>query len=86
MDRIAFFGGAVFIPVFLVSVGLILDPAVIVKGETVGLAARLHRRVPRRQGRCGSLVGEAARILPAAGGAVVLAQLRPGRGDRSPRR
>jgi Kef-type K+ transport system membrane component KefB len=38
MDRIEFFGGAVFIPVFLVSVGLILDPAVMVKGETLGLA------------------------------------------------
>jgi Kef-type K+ transport system membrane component KefB len=38
MDRIEFFGGAVFIPVFLVSVGLILNPAVMVKGETLGLA------------------------------------------------
>ncbi len=38
MDRIEFFGGAVFIPVFLVSVGLILDPAVMVEGETLGLA------------------------------------------------
>ena len=38
MDRIEFFGGAVFIPVFLVSVGLILDPAVMVKGETLELA------------------------------------------------
>jgi Kef-type K+ transport system membrane component KefB len=38
MDRIGFFGGAVFIPVFLVSVGLILDPAVIVQGETLELA------------------------------------------------
>jgi Kef-type K+ transport system membrane component KefB len=38
MDRIGFFGGAVFIPVFLVSVGLILDPSVIVEGETLKLA------------------------------------------------
>lgn len=38
MDRIEFFGGAVFIPVFLVSVGLILNPGVMVKGETLGLA------------------------------------------------
>jgi Kef-type K+ transport system membrane component KefB len=38
MDRIGFFGGAVFIPVFLVSVGLILDPAVMVKAETLELA------------------------------------------------
>jgi Kef-type K+ transport system membrane component KefB len=38
MDRIEFFGGAVFIPIFLVSVGLILNPSVMVKGETLGLA------------------------------------------------
>jgi Kef-type K+ transport system membrane component KefB len=38
MDRIEFFGGAVFIPVFLVSVGLILNPGVMVRGETLGLA------------------------------------------------
>jgi Kef-type K+ transport system membrane component KefB len=38
MDRIGFFGGTVFIPVFLVSVGLILNPAVMVKGETLELA------------------------------------------------
>jgi Kef-type K+ transport system membrane component KefB len=38
MDRIGFFGGAVFIPVFLVSIGLILDPSVLVKPETLGFA------------------------------------------------
>jgi Kef-type K+ transport system membrane component KefB len=38
MERIEFFGGAVFIPVFLVSVGLILNPEVMVRGETLGLA------------------------------------------------
>ncbi len=38
MDRIEFFGGAVFIPVFLVSVGLILNPGVMVEAETLGLA------------------------------------------------
>ncbi len=41
MDRIEFFGSAVFIPVFLVSVGLILDPSVIADPETLGLAAVL---------------------------------------------
>ncbi|MGA7436263.1 MAG: cation:proton antiporter [Solirubrobacterales bacterium] len=39
MKRIDFFGGAVFIPVFLVSVGLLLKPAVMFQGETLGLAA-----------------------------------------------
>jgi Kef-type K+ transport system membrane component KefB len=38
MDRIDFFGAAVFIPVFLVSVGMLLDPAVMVGGETLKLA------------------------------------------------
>ncbi len=39
MDRIDFFGAAVFVPVFLVSVGLLLDPSVMFQGETLGLAA-----------------------------------------------
>ena len=38
MDRIDFFGAAVFIPVFLVSVGMLLDPAVMVSGEALKLA------------------------------------------------
>ena len=38
MDRIAFFGGAVFIPVFLVSVGLILNPSVMAQPKTLALA------------------------------------------------
>jgi Kef-type K+ transport system membrane component KefB len=39
MSRIEFFGGAVFIPVFLVSVGLIIDPSVMADPETLRLAA-----------------------------------------------
>jgi Kef-type K+ transport system membrane component KefB len=39
MDRIDFFGAAVFVPVFLVSVGLLLDPSVMFEPETLGLAA-----------------------------------------------
>ena len=39
MDRIDFFGSAVFIPVFLVSVGLLLNPSVMVQPSTLGLAA-----------------------------------------------
>ena len=41
MDQIEFFGSAVFIPVFLVSVGLLLDPAVMFSGETLGIAGLL---------------------------------------------
>jgi Kef-type K+ transport system membrane component KefB len=39
MHRVEFFGSSVFIPVFLVSVGLIMDPAVMIEPETIGLAA-----------------------------------------------
>ncbi len=39
MERIDFFGSAVFVPVFLVSVGMLLNPAVMVEGETLKLAA-----------------------------------------------
>ena len=39
MERIDFFGGAVFVPVFLVSVGLIINPSVMVEPETLRLAA-----------------------------------------------
>ncbi len=38
MNRIDFFGVAVFVPVFLVSVGLLLNPSVMIEGETLGLA------------------------------------------------
>jgi Kef-type K+ transport system membrane component KefB len=39
MDRIDFFGSAVFVPVFLVSVGLLLNPSVMIEPSTLGLAA-----------------------------------------------
>jgi len=39
MDRIDFFGSAVFVPVFLVSVGLLLNPSVMIQPGTLGLAA-----------------------------------------------
>src|SRR5262249_41765657 len=39
MERIEFFGAAVFVPVFLVSIGLLLDPSVMFTGDALGLAA-----------------------------------------------
>ena len=39
MERVEFFGAAVFVPVFLVSIGLLLDPSVMFTGETLRLAA-----------------------------------------------
>jgi Kef-type K+ transport system membrane component KefB len=38
MNRIDFFDSAVFVPVFLVSGGLLLDPSVMLQAETLGLA------------------------------------------------
>lgn len=38
MDRIDFFGSAVFVPIFLVSVGMLLQPSVMIEGETLKLA------------------------------------------------
>jgi Kef-type K+ transport system membrane component KefB len=41
MERVEFFGAAVFVPVFLVSIGLLLDPSVMFTTHTLGLAALL---------------------------------------------
>jgi Kef-type K+ transport system membrane component KefB len=38
MERIDFFGAAVFVPVFLVSVGMLLQPSVMIEGQTLKLA------------------------------------------------
>jgi Na+:H+ antiporter len=39
MERVEFFGTAVFVPIFVVSIGLLLDPGVMFTGETLSLAA-----------------------------------------------
>jgi Kef-type K+ transport system membrane component KefB len=38
MDRVEFFGSAVFVPVFVVSIGLLLDPSVMFQADTLELA------------------------------------------------
>jgi Kef-type K+ transport system membrane component KefB len=38
MDRVEFFGSAVFVPVFVVSIGLLLDPSVMFSASTLELA------------------------------------------------
>ncbi len=38
MERIDFFGSAVFVPIFLVSVGMLLEPSVMIQGGTLKLA------------------------------------------------
>ena len=39
MERVQFFGSGLFIPIFLVSVGILLDPRVLVDPKTLGIAA-----------------------------------------------
>jgi Kef-type K+ transport system membrane component KefB len=39
MDRVEFFGAAFLIPLFLISVGLLIDPSVLADPDTLGLAA-----------------------------------------------
>lgn len=39
MEKIEFFGAALFIPIFLISVGLLINPAVMVRPTTLTLAA-----------------------------------------------
>ena len=41
MERTEFFGSALLVPLFLISVGLIIDPAVVADPETLGVAAAL---------------------------------------------
>ena len=38
MERIEFFGAALFVPAFLISVGLSVDPLALIQGETIRLA------------------------------------------------
>ncbi len=41
MERIEFFGAALFIPIFLISVGLLIDPVVMLRPTTLALAGVL---------------------------------------------
>ena len=38
MDRIDFFGSAVFVPIFLITVGMLLQPSVMIQAQTLKLA------------------------------------------------
>ncbi len=53
MDRLQFMGSTLFIPIFLVSVGVLLEPKVMVDPEDAGDRARLHRGRAGRQGAGG---------------------------------
>jgi Kef-type K+ transport system membrane component KefB len=62
MERVEFFGAAVFVPVFLVSIGLLLDPSVMFTGHTLGLAALLCAAALGGKGIACFLVGPLLRF------------------------
>ena len=68
MERIDFFGSALFIPVFLVSVGLLLDPSVMVQKDTLGLAGLFIVACVGGKVIAAYLMRPAARLLAAAVG------------------
>jgi Kef-type K+ transport system membrane component KefB len=57
MERIEFFGSALFIPAFLVSVGLLIDPAVLLEGRTWILAAAFTLALVAGKGAAAVLIG-----------------------------
>jgi Kef-type K+ transport system membrane component KefB len=59
MERVDFFGNALFIPAFLVSVGLMFDPAVMFKPSTIVLALLLSAALVAGKAAAAWLTGRA---------------------------
>ena len=57
MERVQFIGSTLFVPIFLVSVGMLLDPRVMVDPKTLLRRARVHGGGARRQGARGGRRG-----------------------------
>ena len=77
MERIEFFGSALLIPMFLVSIGTVIDPGVLVDPATLGLAAvfvvaciggKLDRRAAVPARCSGYTTAETGRRVRAVGG------------------
>ena len=51
MERLDFVGSSVFVPIFLVSIGLTIDPALLIDADTIVVGTHLHRVRPRRKDR-----------------------------------
>lgn len=62
MERVDFFGNALFIPAFLVSVGLMFDPAVMFKPSTILLALLLSTALVIGKAAAAWLTGRAFRL------------------------
>ena len=57
MDRLQFIGSTLFIPIFLVSVGVLLEPKVMIDPKTLGVALVFTRGGAGRQGAGGGRRG-----------------------------
>jgi Kef-type K+ transport system membrane component KefB len=68
MERVDFFGNALFIPAFLVSVGLMFDPAVMFKPSTIALALLLSAALVVGKAAAAWLTGRAFRMSRAESG------------------
>jgi Kef-type K+ transport system membrane component KefB len=68
MERVDFFGNALFIPAFLVSVGLMFDPAVMFKPSTIVLALLLSAALVAGKAAAAWLTGRVFRLSRAESG------------------
>jgi len=68
MERVDFFGNALFIPAFLVSVGLMFDPAVMFKPSTIMLALLLSAALVVGKAAAAWLTGRAFHLTRAESG------------------
>jgi Kef-type K+ transport system membrane component KefB len=68
MERVDFFGNALFIPAFLVSVGLMFDPAVMFKPSTIVLALLLSAALVAGKAAAAWLTGRVFRLTRAESG------------------
>ena len=68
MERVDFFGNALFIPAFLVSVGLLFDPAVMFKPSTIMLAFWLSAALVIGKAAAAWITGRTFRLSSAESG------------------
>jgi Kef-type K+ transport system membrane component KefB/nucleotide-binding universal stress UspA family protein len=68
MERVDFFGNALFIPAFLVSVGLMFDPVVMFKPSTIVLALLLSAALVAGKAAAAWLTGRVFRLTRAESG------------------
>ena len=65
MQRVEFVGSALFIPVFLISIGMLVDPSVVFDRRTLALASVMAAMAMGAKGLAAELAGRAFRFLRA---------------------